>query len=138
MLVGGAARFVDPIFSSGVSIALNSARFASEDILEAAQKDDFRKQSFERFASIIRNGCKHWYECIRLYYRLNVLFTYFVGHRDYRLDVLRLLQGDVYEPDEPAVLAKMRSMVTEVEENEGHVLHKLLGDLTSNAFKPEF
>jgi flavin-dependent dehydrogenase len=42
VLVGDAARFVDPIFSTGVSIALNSARFASADILVAAESDNFR------------------------------------------------------------------------------------------------
>ena len=30
LMIGDAARFVDPIFSSGVSVALNSARLAAE------------------------------------------------------------------------------------------------------------
>ncbi|MCX6047106.1 MAG: NAD(P)/FAD-dependent oxidoreductase, partial [Chloroflexi bacterium] len=34
-LIGDAARFVDPIFSSGVSVALNSARLVSNDIIQA-------------------------------------------------------------------------------------------------------
>jgi len=29
-------------------------------------------------------------------------------------------------------------MVADVEQNEDHPWHKLLGDLTSNAFRPEF
>ena len=41
VLVGDAARFVDPIFSTGVSIALNSARFVSADIVRASEKGDF-------------------------------------------------------------------------------------------------
>jgi len=32
VMIGDAARFVDPIFSSGVSIALSSAKYASERI----------------------------------------------------------------------------------------------------------
>ena len=36
----------------------------------------------------------------------------------------------------PPVLEKMRTMVAEVEQNEKHPWHKLLGDLTSNAFRP--
>jgi FADH2 O2-dependent halogenase len=73
-----------------------------------------------------------------VYYRLNVLFTYFINDPKYRLDVLKLLQGDVYDDATPPVLEKMRSMVSEVEQNEKHPWHKLLGDLTSNAFRPEF
>ncbi|BCB82758.1 hypothetical protein Psuf_000710 [Phytohabitans suffuscus] len=33
VMIGDAARFVDPIFSSGVSVALNSARLACKDII---------------------------------------------------------------------------------------------------------
>jgi FADH2 O2-dependent halogenase len=69
-----------------------------------------------------------------VYYRLNVLFTAFIRDPRYRLDVLKLLQGDVYDEDEPEVLTKMRRIVTEVENNSNHVWHNLLGDLTANAF----
>jgi len=49
-----------------------------------------------------------------------------------------LLQGDVYDDAAPPVLQQMRSMVTDVEQNESHPWHKMLGDLTANAFRPEF
>jgi flavin-dependent dehydrogenase len=138
VLVGDAGRFVDPIFSTGVSIALNSSRFAHKDILAALEKNDFSRQSFSTFESTLRVGTKNWYDFITVYYRLNVLFTYFINDSTYRLDVLKLLQGDVYDDASPPVLQKMRAMVAEVEKNESHPWHKLLGDLTSNAFRPEF
>src|SRR5262249_40124728 len=134
VMIGDAARFVDPIFSTGVSIALNSARFASRDIIKACQTGDFRKQSFATFETTIRRGVKNWYNFISLYYRLNVLFTAFIIDKRYRLDVLKLLQGDVYDEDEPAVLAKMREIVTEVENNERHPWHNLLGEMAG--YKP--
>jgi FADH2 O2-dependent halogenase len=138
VLVGDAARFVDPIFSTGVSIALNSARFASADIIRAAEKGDFSKQSFQTFETTLRRGTKNWYEFISVYYRLNVLFTAFVQDERYRLDVLKLLQGDVYDEDEPEVLKKMKKIVTEVEQNEKHIWHHYLGELTAHAFSPVF
>jgi FADH2 O2-dependent halogenase len=138
VLLGDAGRFVDPIFSTGVSIALNSARFAQRDVLSALEKNDFSRESFSTFETTLRRGTKNWYDFISVYYRLNVLFTYFVNEPKYRLDVLKLLQGDVYDEAAPPVLAKMQKMVTEVEQNERHPWHKLLGDLTSNAFSPEF
>jgi flavin-dependent dehydrogenase len=137
-LIGDAARFVDPIFSTGVSIALNSARFASRDVVAALESGNLGRDSFSTYETTIRRGTKNWYEFISMYYRLNVLFTAFVGNPRYRLDVLKLLQGDVYDEDEPAVLKKMRDMVTAVEKDPRHVLHKYLGDLTSNAFAPAF
>jgi FADH2 O2-dependent halogenase len=138
VLVGDAARFVDPIFSTGVSIALNSARFASADIIRAAEKGDFSKQSFQTYESTLRRGTKNWYEFISVYYRLNVLFTAFVQNPRYRLDVLKLLQGDVYDEDEPEVLTLMKQRVSEVEQNENHIWHRYLGEITARAFQPVF
>ena len=138
VMIGDAARFVDPIFSTGVSIALNSARFASRDIIIAAQTGNYRKENFSTFETTIRRGVKNWYDFISVYYRLNVLFTAFILDPRYWLDVLKLLQGDVYDEDQPAVIQKMRETVAQVEQNEKHPWHKLLGDLTANAFTPAF
>jgi FADH2 O2-dependent halogenase len=134
VMVGDAARFVDPIFSTGVSIALNSARFASGDVSKAVETGDFGRSSFRRFEAMMSRGTRNWYNFISVYYRLNVLFTAFILDPRYRLDVLKLLQGDVYDEDEPTVLAEMRRIVGEVERNEDHMWHGLLGDLTCNAF----
>jgi len=138
LMVGDAGRFVDPIFSTGVSIALNSARFAQKDILAALEAGDCSRASFANYEATLRRGTRNWYNFISVYYRLNVLFTAFIRDPRYRLDVLALLQGDVYEEKEPDVLAKMRDIVKTVEESPHHPWHKLLGDLTANAFKPLF
>jgi FADH2 O2-dependent halogenase len=66
-----------------------------------------------------------------------VLFTYFITDKRYRLDVLKLLQGDVYDEAQPPVLEKMRKMVAEVERNPRHIWHELLDNLTSDAFRPQ-
>jgi 1H-pyrrole-2-carbonyl-[peptidyl-carrier protein] chlorinase len=52
--------------------------------------------------------------------------------------VLKLLQGDMYDEDEPAVLAEMRRIVREVERNDQHIWHKYLGSLTSSTFSEVF
>ena len=134
VLVGDAGRFVDPIFSTGVSIALNCSRFAHKDIIGALETGDLRRESFNNYESTIKRGTRNWYNFITVYYRLNVLFTAFVQDPRYRLDVLKLLQGDVYDDAEPAVLTRMRDIVQQVEKNPRHVLHGFLGDLTANAF----
>lgn len=141
VLIGDAARFVDPIFSSGVSVALNSARLASHDIIESlaqvkANGGVFQRHHFETYETALRRGTKNWYEFITLYYRLNILFTTFVRDPRYRLDILQLLQGDVYDEEEPEVLSRMRAVVAAVEENPEHMWHGLLNNLTADAFKP--
>ncbi len=67
MLIGDAGRFVDPIFSTGVSIALNSSRFAHRDILGALERNDFSRASFQTFEDTIR--ARHQ-ELVRLHHRL--------------------------------------------------------------------
>ena len=138
VMVGDAGRFVDPIFSTGVSIALNSARFLHTDIINALKTGNTKREAFATYEATLRRGTKNWYNFISVYYRLNVLFTAFIRDPRYRLDVLKLLQGDVYDDDEPEVLTRMRAIVSEVENNPKHPWHNLLGDLTSNAFKPAF
>ncbi len=139
VMIGDAARFVDPIFSSGVSIALTSARFATADIIAAAKNGGvFTKDKFENYKTTIRRGTANWYEFISLYYRLNVLFTAFVEDPRYRLDVLKLLQGDLYEEEKPPVLIEMARVIKEVENRPNHPWHKLLGDMTGDLFKPAF
>jgi FADH2 O2-dependent halogenase len=138
VMIGDAARFVDPIFSTGVSIALNSARFAHMDILKALETGNYKKESYGTYETTIRRGTKNWYDFISVYYRLNILFTFFINNKNTRLDVLKLLQGDVYDEQPPAVLDEMRRSVKEIENNPNHQWHKLLNDMTAKAFAPLF
>ncbi|WP_340557440.1 NAD(P)/FAD-dependent oxidoreductase [Streptomyces sp. GSL17-111] len=138
VLIGDAARFVDPIFSSGVSVALNSARIACKDIIAAAEAGDFGKERFAAYEEKLRRGVKNWYEFISIYYRLNILFTAFVQDDRYRLDVLKLLQGDVYDDEEPKALAAMREIVKAVEEDPTHLWHPFLGQLKAPSAAPSF
>lgn len=138
VMLGDAARFVDPIFSSGVSVAMNSARLASRDIIAAFEKDDFSSASFATYEKKLRNGTRNWYEFISVYYRLNILFTIFVQDPRYRIEVIRLLQGDLYDDAEPEVLRVMRETVAEVERNPEHLWHPYLGSLRAPTAAPAF
>jgi flavin-dependent dehydrogenase len=138
VMIGDAARFVDPIFSSGVSVALNSARIACQDIVEAAKGPDFKRERFKRFETKLRRGVTNWYEFISIYYRLNILFTAFVQDPRYRLDVLKMLQGDVYDDEEPKALAEMRRIVKVVEDDPTHLWHRFLGTLKAPTARPTF
>jgi FADH2 O2-dependent halogenase len=137
-LIGDAARFVDPIFSSGVSVALNGARLLSGDIIAAAEKGDFSKPAFSNYEGKLRRAVSNWYEFISIYYRLNILFTAFVQDPRYRIDVLKMLQGDVYDDTEPKALNAMREITRQVEENPDHLWHKHLGEMRAPSAAPMF
>ncbi len=134
VLIGDAARFVDPIFSSGISIAFASGQLASKDILKALESGDFSHASFADFETRLKWGVRNWYKFITLFYRLNVLFTAYIQDREHRLDVMKLLMGDVYDEAEPPVLTRMRETVQAVEQDEKHLWHDNLGELTASRF----
>ncbi|BCB82704.1 NAD(P)/FAD-dependent oxidoreductase [Phytohabitans suffuscus] len=137
VLVGDAARFVDPIFSSGVSIAMNSGRIAAKAIIAAREQGKpFTKDVFAEFERKMRRATKYWYEFISVYYRLNILFTAFVQDPRYRIGVLKLLQGDVYDEDEPTTLNAMKEMVKAVEDDPEHLWHRYLGTLRAPMVAP--
>jgi len=126
MLVGDAARFVDPIFSSGVSVAMHGAKFAAEAYLEGRAQGRLDAEAFAPYVARLRAGTAIWYEFITLYYRLMPVFTRFISHPRHRAQVIQLLQGDVYDRRSAPVLEEMRRFVETVEGAEDHLLHDRL------------
>ena len=129
LLIGDAARFVDPIFSSGVSVAAHSAKFAAERIQYALKIGDFSEAILKPYEDKLRRGVDIWYEFIRLYYKLLPLFTLFIQSKQHRLAVLRLLQGEVYDRQEVPVLGAMREFIEGVEKSENHVFRDQLTEI---------
>ena len=74
LLVGDAARFVDPVFSSGVSVAMESAKRAADAIITALNRNDVRATAFAEYERAMRAGVDIWREFILLYYQLPPLF----------------------------------------------------------------
>lgn len=129
LIVGDAARFVDPIFSSGVSVAMNSAKFAAERIQHAFLVNDFSEAVFKPYEDKLRGGVAIWYEFIRLYYKLLPLFTHFVQSKEHRYEITRLLQGVVFDRSEVPVLDSMRRYIEAVESNPNHIFRKQLSSI---------
>ena len=129
LLVGDAARFVDPIFSSGINIAMESAKFASEHILTALKEEDYSYEHFLPYEQKIKAGVRVWYDFIRLYYKLMHLFPHFTANKQYRQDLLALIQGEVYDPNASKILQEMRRVIKTVESTPNHMWKPLLTDM---------
>jgi FADH2 O2-dependent halogenase len=129
MLVGDSARFVDPIFSSGISIASEMAKAASKSIVGALDTGDWSRQALLPYEEQVKAGVAVWYEFILLYYKLMHLFTYFIDSKEYRLQILQLLQGEVTDREAAPVLDAMRDVIQTVEETPGHLWKEHLTDI---------
>ena len=66
--VGDAVSFVDPIFSAGVFIAMQSAELASRAVITAFREGRFEARRFRRYARQIRRGVGPFFKFIEKYY----------------------------------------------------------------------
>jgi 1H-pyrrole-2-carbonyl-[peptidyl-carrier protein] chlorinase len=127
MLVGDAARFVDPIFSSGVSVAMRSGQFAWQALEKSLTGGD-ELAAFEEYNEIVDRGVQIWYEWITLYYRLQALFTRFSSKPEYKADIQQLLQGEVFDKNAVHVLNRMKEALKVIEADEGNLAHQFLNE----------
>jgi 1H-pyrrole-2-carbonyl-[peptidyl-carrier protein] chlorinase len=130
MLIGDAARFVDPIFSSGVSVAMNSARFAFHTIDEC-MKGANETERLAAYDETVKSGVQIWYEWIKIYYKLQHLFTFLARDPKYRRQMQQLLQGEVFDRSAVEVLDLMREAVKEIEASEDHLLKQYVSQTIS-------
>jgi flavin-dependent dehydrogenase len=66
--VGDAVTFVDPIFSTGVFVAMQSAELAAAEILAAFREDRFGAARFARYERRVKKGVRPFLRFIRSYY----------------------------------------------------------------------
>jgi len=119
LAVGDAARFLDPIFSSGVSVAMHSARFAAERIEAGLAGEDTRRAVFMPYEDMMLSGAAIWDDFIRLFYRLLPAFTHLL-ESEHRSAIMKMIQGDTYDPENTEWLDEMRTLVRKVEEADTH------------------
>jgi len=74
LLVGDAFAFLDPVFSSGVMLALKSAVLAGEAVHQALIDDDVSPQRFTEYAALIREGIENMRKLVYAFYEPNFSF----------------------------------------------------------------
>jgi 1H-pyrrole-2-carbonyl-[peptidyl-carrier protein] chlorinase len=98
LLVGDALRFVDPIFSSGVDVAMFSSLYAYETILQSWETGN-EQRAFDQYQRRVEAGVDIWYELIDTFYRLQNLVSRYASSPRWREMIVRTLQGNPYIPE---------------------------------------
>ena len=95
--IGDAHRFIDPIFSFGISATIREAEFAVPHIL-AYLKGERREQEnpFEEFQRFVEKGSDVLEDMVDLFWEKPFAFATFVHHR-YRAELTDAFAGRVYE-----------------------------------------
>lgn len=109
LATGDAAYFVDPIFSSGMSIAMHSARFAAPVIIEALADNDVSAAQLAPYEAKMRSGAQVWRDFVRLFYDNAPIFSRVVAESELRLPAMRLCEGEVYEATAKQTLSQLHA-----------------------------
>lgn len=119
VLVGDAYGFIDPIYSSGVFLALKSGEMAADAIVDALAENDPSAQRLGAFEPELRRGIEALRQLVYAYYDPNFSFASFLdNHPEHRANLTEMLVGNVYRMP---VEGFMRALAAERERTEARV-----------------
>jgi flavin-dependent dehydrogenase len=99
VLVGDAFGFLDPIYSSGVFLALKSGELAADSIHEALQEDDPSGARLGQHGPSFVAGMEAMRKLVYAFYEDGFSFAKFLKkHPEHRLNIVHLLVGNVFHP----------------------------------------
>ena len=100
VLVGDAAAFIDPLFSTGVLLALMSGKYAAEVIDGALAENDFRASRFADYEKRALGGADLFKNMVHEFYAENLRRMLVAGEQNtgMRAVITSMLAGDVYRP----------------------------------------
>lgn len=96
LLLGDAFCFLDPVFSSGLMLALKSGVMAADAAEEAFEANDLSPERFTEYSLTLREGIENMRKLCYAFYNENFSFAELVKkHPDIAGDVTDCLSGDV-------------------------------------------
>ncbi len=97
VLTGDAFGFLDPIFSSGVLLALQGGERAADAVHAALERGDVSATSFESYGEQMRNGIKSMRSLVYAFYDDSFSMRGFLKqHPDLQSDVTDCLVGNLF------------------------------------------
>ena len=111
LLVGDAFCFLDPVFSSGLMLALKSGVLAGDAVHEALVADDFSPSRFAPYASSLRQGIENMRKLVYAFYDPGFSFKKVIDkYPDAAGEITDCLSGDVNK-DFSSLWSKIREFV---------------------------
>jgi flavin-dependent dehydrogenase len=96
LLVGDAFCFLDPVFSSGLMLALKSGLMAADLVHEALKTRDFSPERFAPYATTLRQGIENMRKLVYAFYEPNFSFKKVIDkYPELAGDITDCLSGDV-------------------------------------------
>jgi flavin-dependent dehydrogenase len=96
LLVGDAFAFLDPVFSSGVMLALKSGVLAADAVHETVTNRDFSPEQFAEYGTFMRAGVENMRKLVYAFYNPDFSFKKLIDkHPDAAGLITDCLSGDV-------------------------------------------
>jgi flavin-dependent dehydrogenase len=97
IIIGDAYGFLDPIYSSGVLLALKMAELAADAIHDAFKNDDFSAKRLGQSQAKLDQGIESMRKLVYAFYNEGFSFSQFLRkYPEQRVNVINLLIGDVF------------------------------------------
>jgi flavin-dependent dehydrogenase len=98
IIIGDAYGFLDPIYSSGVLLALKMAELATDAIHDAFNNDDFSAERLGQFQTKLDRGIESMRKLVYAFYNEGFSFSGFLRkYPEERVHLINLLIGDVFK-----------------------------------------
>ena len=111
VLVGDAFGFLDPVYSTGLFLALKSGEMAADAIIEAFRKDDFSEAQLGSFGPAFVNGMEAFRKLVYAFYTKEFSFARFLSqYPEYQGGIVDILSGDVFRKDVTHIFPAMAEM----------------------------
>jgi len=108
ILIGDAYGFLDPIYSSGVLLALKMAELAADAIHDAFNHDDFSARRLGQYQTKLDRGIESMRKLVYAFYNEGFSFAGFLRkYPEQRVHIINLLIGDVFKEGVDAVYEPM-------------------------------
>ena len=99
VLVGDAFGFIDPVYSSGVFLALKGGEFAADAIHDALERGDLTAPRLSQWQPLYKQGIENFRKLVYAFYAEDFSFGMFLkANPQYKSNMVDILVGDVFKP----------------------------------------
>ena len=111
VLVGDAFGFLDPVYSTGLFLALKSGEMAADVIIEAFHKNDFSEAQLGSFGPAFVKGMEAFRKLVYAFYTKEFSFARFLSeYPEHQGGIVDILSGDVFRKDVTHIFPAMAEM----------------------------
>ncbi len=108
IIIGDAYGFLDPIYSSGVLLALKMAELAADAIHDAFNHDDFSAARLGQYQAKLDRGIESMRKLVYAFYNEGFSFSGFLRkYPEERVHIINLLIGDVFREGVDSIYGPM-------------------------------